>query len=52
MFNFATKLVCVLLWFYCLYQDIVTRSVWWFLGDFFFAPMGIIRGLLKIFGII
>lgn len=52
MFNFAAKIISFTLWAYCLYQDIVTCSIWWFIGDLIIIPMGVIRGLLKVFGII
>lgn len=52
MFNFAVKFIAFTLWVYCLYQDIVTRSIWWFIGDLIIIPMGIIRGFLKVFGVI
>lgn len=52
MFNFAAKLISLGLWLYCLYQDVVTRSIWWFLGDLILIPMGVIRGFLKAFGVI
>lgn len=50
MFNFIYRVALVTLWFIGMISDVMNDKLGWFLADILAFPVGILRGLLEVFG--